>query len=47
MNRPPNVLLLMSDQHRADLMSCGGNSLVPTPGIDKIASAGMLLENTY
>ena len=47
MKRPPNVLLLMSDQHRADLMSCVGNSLVPTPGIDKIASAGMLLENTY
>ena len=27
----PNILLIMTDQHRADLMTCAGRDLVPTP----------------
>ena len=33
----PNVLILMSDQHRPDLMTCAGRDLVPTPHLDRIA----------
>lgn len=43
----PNVLLLMTDQHRADLMTCAGNDLVPTPNMDRIAARGLRFENTY
>ena len=47
MPRKPNILLIMTDQHRADLMSCAGNSLVPTPNLDRLASRGVRFENAY
>ena len=37
----PNVLILMSDQHRPDLMTCAGRDIVPTPEIDRIAARGV------
>jgi len=43
----PNVLVIMTDQHRADLMSCAGRDLVPTPNIDRIASRGVRFTNAY
>lgn len=43
----PNVLIVMTDQHRADLMTCAGNAVVPTPNIDRIAAEGVRFENTY
>ncbi len=43
----PNVLILMTDQHRADLMTCAGNDLVPTPGIDRIAERGVRFSRAY
>ena len=46
-NRQPNILYVMTDQHRADLMTCAGNDLVPTPAIDRIASRGVRFEKAY
>ncbi|MHC4368872.1 MAG: sulfatase family protein [Planctomycetota bacterium] len=43
----PNVLLIMTDQHRADLMTCAGRDLVPTPNVDRIASRGVRFNNAY
>ncbi len=43
----PNVLFIMTDQHRADLMTCAGRDLVPTPNIDRIAARGVRFENAY
>ncbi len=43
----PNVLIIMTDQHRADLMTCAGNDLVPTPGIDRIAAQGVRFRRAY
>jgi choline-sulfatase len=37
----------MTDQHRADLMTCAGRDLVPTPHIDRIAARGVRFENAY
>jgi len=37
----------MTDQHRADLMTCAGRDLVPTPNIDRIASRGIRFTNAY
>ncbi|MCC6175617.1 MAG: sulfatase-like hydrolase/transferase [Chloroflexi bacterium] len=41
MSRQPNILLLMSDQHRADAMGCAGSSVVRTPGLDRLAADGV------
>ena len=46
-DRRPNVLLIMTDQHRADLMTCAGRDLVPTPNIDRVAARGVRFENAY
>lgn len=43
----PNVLIIMTDQHRRDLMTCAGRDLVPTPEIDRIASRGVRFTNAY
>ena len=43
----PNVLIIMTDQHRHDLMTCAGRDLVPTPAIDRIAQKGVRFTNAY
>jgi len=43
----PNILIIMTDQHRADLMTCAGNDLVPTPNVDRIASRGVRFTDAY
>jgi choline-sulfatase len=45
--KKPNVLVIMTDQHRADLMTCAGRDLVPTPNIDLITSRGVRFTNAY
>ena len=36
-----NILLVMSDQHRADMMGCAGDASVFTPSLDSLASEGV------
>lgn len=43
----PNVLILMTDQHRFDMMTCAGRNDVPTPNIDRIAARGVRFDNAY
>jgi choline-sulfatase len=38
---PPNILLLFSDQHRADAMGCAGDPIVQTPNLDRLAAEGV------
>ena len=35
--RKPNILLIMTDQQSANMMSCAGNTYVNTPNMDRIA----------
>ncbi len=44
-SRRPNVLILMSDQHRPEYMTIAGNGTVPTPEIDRIAQRGVRFTN--
>ncbi|MEM7031147.1 MAG: sulfatase-like hydrolase/transferase [Chloroflexota bacterium] len=37
----PNVLFIMSDQHRYDYLGCAGADFIDTPNIDHLASNGM------
>lgn len=36
----PNILLVMSDQHRADILGCNGDPVVHTPHLDRLAAEG-------
>jgi arylsulfatase A-like enzyme len=43
----PNFLLFISDQHRADHLSCYGNAALRTPHIDSIAANGTRFERFH
>ena len=45
--RRPNVILIMTGQHRADALSCMGNPIVRTPNIDRIAAGGVVFERAF
>ena len=45
--RRPNILFLMSDQHRWDFMGCTGHPLVRTPNLDRLAADGTLFDAAY
>jgi len=47
MSKKYNVLLLMTDQHRFDVLGCMGNPCVKTPNLDKIASEGTVFKKAY
>lgn len=46
MNRP-NVLFLMSDEHRADIAGFAGDPVVRTPVLDELARTGTVFRNAY
>ena len=37
----PNIVLIMADQHRADMMGCAGDGAVLTPSLDALAARGV------
>jgi arylsulfatase A-like enzyme len=43
----PNILLIITDQHRADHLGCYGNPVVRTPNIDGIAARGTAFDRFY
>jgi len=45
--RRPNILFLMSDQHRADIAGFQGDSVVRTPVLDALAGSGAVFNNAY
>ena len=47
MPQRPNVLFLMSDEHRADLSGYAGNSVIRTPTLDRLAESGAVFRNAY
>jgi arylsulfatase A-like enzyme len=47
MDRKPNFLFIITDQHRADHLGCYGNQVVKTPTIDRLAAAGTRFERFY
>lgn len=47
MNKKPNVLFILSDQHSPNVIGCGGNQTIDTPNLDKLSSEGVYFENAY
>lgn len=45
--KKPNILLVMTDQHRRDALGCYGNRVVETPNLDWLASEGTLFTSAY
>ena len=43
----PNILLIISDEHRASIAGCYGNKLARTPHLDDLASRGIVFDNCY
>ena len=43
----PNILLLMTDQHRADCLGCDGNRIIRTPSFDRLAKEGVCFDHAY
>ena len=46
-HRPPNFLVIISDEHRKDAMGCAGHPLVETPHLDRLAARGTRFSNAY
>lgn len=47
MNRKPNILFLMSDEHRATVTGFAGDPVVRTPNLDHLATTGVVFEHAY
>ena len=43
----PHILILMSDEHRADVAGFAGDSVVRTPTLDWLAEGGVVFQNAY
>ncbi len=46
MSKRPNFIIIMPDQHRADILGCAGMP-VKTPNLDRLASEGVRFANTF
>lgn len=42
-----NFLYIITDQHRADYLSCAGHPILKTPNIDRIANGGTMFNRFY
>ncbi|MCJ7650098.1 MAG: sulfatase-like hydrolase/transferase, partial [Candidatus Lokiarchaeota archaeon] len=45
MSEKMNVLFIITDQQRADMLHCYGNDVIKTPNIDKLASESIRFSN--
>ncbi|MCA9419054.1 MAG: sulfatase-like hydrolase/transferase, partial [Candidatus Omnitrophica bacterium] len=45
MAKRPNILLITTDQHRGDCLSCAGHPAVETPYLDQLAEDGVRFTN--
>lgn len=45
--KKPNILFIMTDQQRYDMLSCTGNRYVSTPSLDRLAESGVRFERNY
>src|SRR5699024_9403521 len=46
-HKQPHIILIMTDQQRADALGCAGNASILTPNIDQLANDGALFKQTY
>lgn len=42
-----NLIVILSDEHRSDVLGCLGHPFIQTPHLDKLAAKGTLFTNAY
>lgn len=45
--KQPNIIYILSDDHRAELLGAMGHPVVQTPHLDRLASEGVLFERAF
>jgi hypothetical protein len=45
--QPPNIVFILSDDHRADFMGVAGDPYIQTPRLDSLAGEGMRFTNAF
>jgi choline-sulfatase len=45
--KPPNIVVIMSDEHNPHVTGCYGNTIARTPHMDSLAEKGITFENHY
>ena len=45
--KKPNIIFILSDDHRWDMLSCLNHPVVQTPNMDRLANEGVLFENAF
>ena len=43
----PNLVFLMTDNHRSDALGCYGNLIIRTPHVDRLAAQGLRFTNVF
>ncbi|MEX2444835.1 MAG: sulfatase-like hydrolase/transferase [Alkalispirochaeta sp.] len=43
--RGPDIVFVLPDQLRRDMCGCYGGTMIPTPGIDRLAREGLVVDN--
>lgn len=43
----PNIIVLVTDDQRADALGCAGTPILHTPNLDRLAEQGMRFENAF
>ena len=43
----PNILFILTDNQRADLLGCAGNPIIQTPHLDLLAQRGVRFANAF
>ena len=46
-NIKPNIIFILTDDQRWDALGAMGNPIIQTPNMDKLATAGVLFQNTF
>lgn len=47
MKKKPNILFIMTDQHRFECLGCHGDPVVKTPNIDRLSADGVDFQRCY
>ena len=43
----PNIIFILGDNHNYETMGCVGHPFIQTPGLDRLASEGLIFENAF
>ncbi len=43
----PNIIFILTDDHRSDVMGYAGNTIIQTPEMDKLAREGVFFKNAF